>query len=959
MHEQDDGGTAANTLLKAIANSSRGYAFVGFAGNEEPGVNPTKTHGLVTLNVTENQMAAICKKGSSKRCSHPCDPIMPEGAGPWHPTVPPINNIHREYIQGVPGVFVQHPKTDPEREQILAYMTSGQDNLRGMEVFNSWVEQAWDAQVPLEEKDVDPLYPQGIMSMSMDYWDATLCALKRPIYGIADDDGFDYTGDSSETVYPHERKDTAQNDGPSWFRFGMGWSMVDVPDAKSFTAADIAKAVDKGSFYASTGLELEYNTTGDVISVLATEPVVFGVTGGGGEENGTNPLAAFNLTLCADPKAPGITTNVGCTKTYTASLQAPPPPPAAQRLVLDLTALPATAGSFFFVRVQAHVRRRYPIVSAPKKKAEQGREVGVRVGEKAWEFVVKPPAGAITDKQLRDDPLAGIVEGTLVRVAGGEARRPFLVHSVKNMTISCISHFSDDDDGEITPESGVQGSTTIDNIVPGQNQIVAERWAWMQPIFRRKVHDEARSERHASLVDLVDHASLVDLVDHDSLVDPFASATTAQSTPVGAAGDERPASAEWTVTTVAGSGSTDIETIQPCKTDPSQRVDGAANQSKFAAPTRAQVFDDTLYVLDGMNACIRSIAPLDTATPTVGSATPCCGTEIASGPGGNGPQDFHVNNDYFYILDSYNNQVKRVKRNVTTNQAFGKWELLAGNGSRPVNGQSVDGPAVQQALNEPHGFAVTSDGSGDVYIAETWSSCVRLLRDGQLTTIAGKCGFGGHANGAPADARFQHMHHVNLDPRDETKLYVSDVECYDDDRYPDDQKNRPCASTDGGVCFSGIRLIDLDRKTGKALRVSTVTGQVTRPHGTKKVSRDCNDWVDGNAKEAMFDYIHGTAFRPLDAHERALKASGQALNGSATIYVCDEDSNRIRSVDLATSISSTLAGSEKHGIVDGKGNKARFDYPGGIGLGPDGSIYVGDYEGSRVRKVAPPKHTGH
>ena len=31
------------------------------------------------------------------------------------------------------------------------------------------------------------------------------------------------------------------------------------------------------------------------------------------------------------------------------------------------------------------------------------------------------------------------------------------------------------------------------------------------------------------------------------------------------------------------------------------------------------------------------------------------------------------------------------------------------------------------------------------------------------------------------------------------RRYVSDAECYDDDKYPDDSKHAPCAHTDGGV----------------------------------------------------------------------------------------------------------------------------------------------------------------
>ena len=48
----------------------------------------------------------------------------------------------------------------------------------------------------------------------------------RPVWGIADDDGFVYTGDSSDPVYKHDRRDSAQADGPAWNRFGMGWVTV-------------------------------------------------------------------------------------------------------------------------------------------------------------------------------------------------------------------------------------------------------------------------------------------------------------------------------------------------------------------------------------------------------------------------------------------------------------------------------------------------------------------------------------------------------------------------------------------------------------------------------------------------------------------------------------------------------------------------------------------------------------
>lgn len=460
LHEQDDGGTDADVLLKAIKNAGRGHQFVGIIGNEELATQPKNHHGLVVMNVMENQMAALCTKGE-KHCKHgPCEPVTPQGAGPWLATNPPVNNLHREYIEGVPGVFVQHPTTDPQREEVLAYMTSGQDNVRGMEVYNAWVDQAWDVEIPSDDAHIDAIYPwynsndclawvpelsvlpsDCSLGMAMPYWDATLRALKRPVYGLADDDGFVYTGDSDEPVYSHGNRDV-QTDSPSWFRFGVAWNMVDVPSS-SFTGQDVANAVDQGKFYASTGVDLTYDTSGDVITVNAAEPVIFGAVGGIGSESDSNPLSAFNLTLCMAAGEADVVTNIGCGAAAT--------PPMASQLRIDMTAI---EGSFFFVRIQAYVRSRYSITSVPNGKK--------------WEFGL--------DGTLND---ADFLEGRLLR-ATGKSRRPFVVQSMSGNTVQVVNQFSDGY-GDITPDS-----TTVTDIVAGRDQMVAERWAWMQPVWRRR-----------------------------------------------------------------------------------------------------------------------------------------------------------------------------------------------------------------------------------------------------------------------------------------------------------------------------------------------------------------------------------------------------------------------------------------------------------------------------------------
>ena len=86
-------------------------------------------------------------------------------------------------------------------------------------------------------------------------------------------------------------------------------------------------------------------------------------------------------------------------------------------------------------------------------------------------------------------------------------------------------------------------------------------------------------------------------------------------------------------------------------------------------------------------------------------------------------------------------------------------------------------------------------------------------------------------------------------------------------------------------------------------------------------------------------------------HRHKLRPGSGATGGSDVIYVCDEDNNRIRAVRLATHEATTIAGTGHAGHTDGPADAAEFRYPGGLGLDPEGNIFVGDYESSRVRRI--------
>lgn len=80
--------------------------------------------------------------------------------------------------------------------------------------------------------------------------------------------------------------------------------------------------------------------------------------------------------------------------------------------------------------------------------------------------------------------------------------------------------------------------------------------------------------------------------------------------------------------------------------------------------------------------------------------------------------------------------------------------------------------------------------------------------------------------------------------------------------------------------------------------------------------------------------------------------SGLAIDSSGTIYVADSHNNRIRKIALDGTVT-TIAGSGDTGSVDGVGSAASFNGPTGVAVDGAGSVYVADYYGNRVRKIAP------
>ncbi|MBK1439122.1 SMP-30/gluconolactonase/LRE family protein [Parapedobacter sp. ISTM3] len=137
--------------------------------------------------------------------------------------------------------------------------------------------------------------------------------------------------------------------------------------------------------------------------------------------------------------------------------------------------------------------------------------------------------------------------------------------------------------------------------------------------------------------------------------------------------------------------------------------------------------------------------------------------------------------------------------------------------------------------------------------------------------------------------------------------------------------NRP-----GGVVFdSKGNLIFSDRNNNRIRKVSP-DGQVSLVAGTGAQGRQ-----DGPADQATFAWPYGIAIDKDD-----------------NIYVADRNNHLVRKIDAVTGMVSTLAGSTQ-GYAEGRGAEAQFNQPLDVAVANDGTVYVADYNNSRIRSIAP------
>jgi len=186
-----------------------------------------------------------------------------------------------------------------------------------------------------------------------------------------------------------------------------------------------------------------------------------------------------------------------------------------------------------------------------------------------------------------------------------------------------------------------------------------------------------------------------------------------------------------------------------------------------------------IYISDINNCCIRMVNTSGIITTFAG----ICGTTTGGFSGDGGPATAARLSEQnqicldgignMYIADAGCNRIRKVS-------ATGIITTVAGSGSAIFGGGSYSGdghPATDATLNGPNG--VYADGSGNVYIADTYNDCIRKVDPaGIITTIAGIGGSAGFSgDGGPATtAKLNVTGYLIMDGSG--NLYISDAYNY-------------------------------------------------------------------------------------------------------------------------------------------------------------------------------------
>ncbi len=285
-----------------------------------------------------------------------------------------------------------------------------------------------------------------------------------------------------------------------------------------------------------------------------------------------------------------------------------------------------------------------------------------------------------------------------------------------------------------------------------------------------------------------------------------------------------------------------------------------------------------------------------------------------------------------YVADSENNKIRKIT-------AAGVVSTFAGSGTAG----STNATGVAASFNNPFGMAI--DASGNIYVADRFTHKIRkITAAGVVSTFAGS-GSEGSTNGTGTAASFKYPNGLAIDASG--NVYVADT---------DNNKIRKITAAGVVSTLAGSGAPSSIDATGTAASFNGPMGVAVDASGNVYVSDTYGQKIRKITAAGVVTTLAGSGTRG-DANGTGTGAmfnfpSGLVVDGSGNVYMADEN-NKIRKITAAGMVT-TYAGSGSAGGTDGTATTASFDGPMYMAFDAGGNLYVTDYLGNRIRKIAPP-----